>query len=108
MIESPIPLDSLRRSRGTFVDSIGLPPEVYSDAQFHRFEMEAVFGSEWLCVGRQEQIPNVGDYLSVTRAGEPLIVVRGADETVRVMSAVCQHRGMCQPRHAWLWAGPQA
>ena len=95
MIESPIPLDSLRRSRGTFIDSIGLPPKVYSDEQFHRFEMEAVFGAEWLCVGRQEQIPNVGDYLSVTRAGEPLIVVRSADESIRVMSAVCQHRGMC-------------
>jgi nitrite reductase/ring-hydroxylating ferredoxin subunit len=95
MIESPISLDSLRRSRGTFADSIGLPPEVYSDEQFHRFEMEAVFGAEWLCVGRQEQIPNVGDYLSVTRAGEPLIVVRSADESIRVMSAVCQHRGMC-------------
>jgi phenylpropionate dioxygenase-like ring-hydroxylating dioxygenase large terminal subunit len=95
MIESPIPLESLRRSSGTFVDAIGLPPEVYSDADFHRFEMQAVFGSEWMCVGRQEQIPNVGDYLSVTRTGEPLIVVRSKDETIRVMSAVCQHRAMC-------------
>ena len=67
-------LETLRKSSGTFETAVGLPPEAYSDAEFHRFEMDAVFGSEWLCVGRQEQIPTVGDYLSVTRAGEPLIV----------------------------------
>ncbi|MDG1409423.1 MAG: Rieske (2Fe-2S) protein, partial [Acidimicrobiales bacterium] len=95
MIESPIPLDALLRSKGDHSESIGLPPGVYSDANFHLFEMEAVFGSEWLCVGRQEQIPEPGDYLAVTRAGEPLIVVRLADGSINVMSSVCQHRAMC-------------
>ncbi len=95
MPESPISLESLRRSRGTFADAVGLPPSVYSDPDFYRFELEAVFGSAWLCVGRTEQIPNVGDYLAVTRAGEPLIVVRVADSKIRAMSAVCRHRGMC-------------
>ena len=95
MNESPISLESLRRSRGNFADAVGLPPSVYPDPDFHRFEIEAVFGSEWLCVGRCEQIPNAGDYLAVTRAGEPLIVVRTPDSEIRVMSAVCQHRGMC-------------
>jgi len=85
----------LDRSRGTFESAIGLPPVVYSDPDFHRFEMNAVFGGAWLCVGRQEQIPNVGDYLAVTRAGEPLIVVRSKDSSINVMSAVCQHRAMC-------------
>jgi phenylpropionate dioxygenase-like ring-hydroxylating dioxygenase large terminal subunit len=93
-------MDSLRLSRGTFEDAVGLPPGVYSDPDFHRFEVDAVFGAEWLCVGRQEQIPEVGDYLAVTRAGEPLIVVRNSeskngDESIHVMSAVCQHRAMC-------------
>ena len=95
MHESPISLESLRRSRGTFADAVGLPPSVYSDPDFYRFELEAVFGSAWLCVGRTEQIPNVGDYLAVTRAGEPLIVVRVSDSEIRAMSAVCRHRGMC-------------
>lgn len=92
---APIPLESLRRSRGDFTDVVGLPPVVYSDPAFHTFEMGAVFGGEWLCVGRQEQIPGPGDYLSVTRAGEPLIVVRALDDSIRVLSAVCQHRAMC-------------
>lgn len=95
MPESPISLENLRRSCGSFEVAVGLPPEVYSDAEFHRFEMGAVFGAEWLCVGRQEQIPEPGDYLAITRAGEPLIVVRRPDGSIGVMSAVCQHRGMC-------------
>lgn len=88
-------LDRLDLSHGSFEACIGLPPEVYSDPDFHDFEKDAVFGSEWLCVGRQEQIPTAGDYLSVTRCGEPLIVVRHPDESIGVMSAVCQHRAMC-------------
>lgn len=95
VIPNGISIESLRRSQGTFIDAVGLPPAVYADPDFHRFEMDAVFGAEWLCVGRQEQIPEVGDYLSVTRAGEPLIVVRANDGGIRVMSAVCQHRAMC-------------
>ena len=90
-----ITVGSLRQSSGSFTEAVGLPPAVYSDPEFHRFEMDAVFGADWLCVGRQEQIPGVGDYLSVTRAGEPLIVVRSKDSSIRVMSAVCQHRAMC-------------
>lgn len=94
-LPSTVSEELLVRSRGTFRDAIGLPPQVYVDRDFHHFELEAVFGSEWLCVGRQEQIPNVGDYLSMMRAGEPLIMVRSADDSIRVLSAVCQHRAMC-------------
>ena len=52
------------------MSAVGLPPSTYTDSDFHLFEIESVFGSEWLCVGRQEQIPNAGDYLAVrgTRA----------------------------------------
>ena len=42
MHESPISLESLRRSRGTFADAVGLPPSVYADPDFYRFELEAV------------------------------------------------------------------
>lgn len=70
-----------------------LPPECYTSPEFFDFEREAVFARSWLCVGRAEQIPNPGDYLAVSMAGEPLLVVRTQDGSVRAMSAVCQHRG---------------
>jgi phenylpropionate dioxygenase-like ring-hydroxylating dioxygenase large terminal subunit len=74
--------------------AITMPPQCYTDSAFYEFEKEAIFSKEWLCLGRVEQVPNVGDYFTITMVDEPLLVVRGADEQIRVMSAVCRHRAM--------------
>ena len=70
-----------------------LPPSVYTDPAFFEWEREALWFRSWVCVGRVDQIPEPGDYLSVDLMGEPIIVVRDNDGEVRVMSAVCAHRG---------------
>jgi phenylpropionate dioxygenase-like ring-hydroxylating dioxygenase large terminal subunit len=70
-----------------------LPPAVYTSDAFYEFEREAIFGREWFCVGRAEQIAAPGDYLTITIAGEPLVAVRKSDGSISVLSAVCQHRG---------------
>lgn len=70
-----------------------LPRECYTSPEFFEFERGVVFARSWMCVGHEQQIANVGDYLAATIAGEPLLVVRGEDGQIRAMSAVCQHRG---------------
>jgi phenylpropionate dioxygenase-like ring-hydroxylating dioxygenase large terminal subunit len=70
-----------------------LPRSCYTSPEFFAFEREAVFARSWLCAGRSDQIPNPGDYLAVSAANEPLLVVRGDDGVLRAMGAVCQHRG---------------
>src|SRR5262245_54647804 len=70
-----------------------MPGGIYTSEEFFRFEFESVFATEWLCLGHHSQIPEPGDYFTVTLADEPLIVVRGEDGEIRVMSAICQHRG---------------
>jgi phenylpropionate dioxygenase-like ring-hydroxylating dioxygenase large terminal subunit len=79
---------------GTYKTARTLPPAVYTSDEFLAFEREAVFSHEWLCLGRSSRVPNPGDWFTVTIVDEPLIVVRGKDGVVRVLSAVCQHRGM--------------
>jgi phenylpropionate dioxygenase-like ring-hydroxylating dioxygenase large terminal subunit len=74
-------------------DAPMLPRECYTAEAFFEFERETVFATSWICVGRAEQIAKPGDYLAVEVAGEPLLVVRDQEGAVRVMSAVCQHRG---------------
>src|SRR5580700_12198736 len=54
-----------------------LPKEAYMSSAFHEFEKEAVFMHSWLCVGRVQQLPNVGDYMAVTLLDEPLLIIRG-------------------------------
>jgi phenylpropionate dioxygenase-like ring-hydroxylating dioxygenase large terminal subunit len=87
-------LTALDESTGTFRTALTLPPLAYTSEEFFAFERDAVFGHDWLCVGRASTIPEPGDWFTVTLLGEPLIVVRGKDDAVRVLSAVCQHRGM--------------
>lgn len=71
-----------------------LPPECYTSDEFYRFEKEAIFYHEWLCVGREEWAAEPGDYFTATHANEPIIIARGRDGKLNAMSAVCQHRAM--------------
>jgi nitrite reductase/ring-hydroxylating ferredoxin subunit len=71
-----------------------LPPKCYSDPRFFEFEKDAVFGHDWLCVGREAWIPNLGDYFTSSHAEEPIIVVRTEKGEVKALSSVCQHRAM--------------
>jgi phenylpropionate dioxygenase-like ring-hydroxylating dioxygenase large terminal subunit len=70
-----------------------LPAGCYTAPEFFAFEQEEVFSRTWICVGRIEQVANTGDCLATEVAGEPVLVVRGEDGTIRALSAVCQHRG---------------
>lgn len=71
-----------------------LPPECYTSEEFYRFEKEALFYREWLCVGRDEWLADPGDYFTASHANEPLIIARGRNGEINAMSAVCQHRAM--------------
>ncbi|MFE7977435.1 aromatic ring-hydroxylating dioxygenase subunit alpha [Streptomyces shenzhenensis] len=70
-----------------------LPREVYTSREFWEFEKHAVFHREWLCIGHVAEVPAPGDQLALTVAGEPLVMLRDNSGELRVLSAVCQHRG---------------
>lgn len=70
-----------------------LPPETYISEKFWAFEKYAIFSREWLCVAHVNEVPNVGDYLPLTILDEPVVVVRDEKLNVRVLSAICRHRG---------------
>jgi len=74
-----------------------LPAGCYTAPEFFAFEEAEVFSRTWICVGRVEQVANVGDCLAAEVAGEPALVVRGEDGVIRALSAVCQHRGEIIP-----------
>jgi len=69
-----------------------LPRQCYTSAEFFAFEQEAVFARNWVCVGRTDQLAAPGAAFPASVAGEKLIVARG-ESGIRVMGAVCQHRG---------------
>lgn len=76
-----------------------LPAQCYTDPAFYELEKERVFRRNWLCVGRAEQVANTGDYFSTELFGEPLIIVRDKNGTVRSLSNICPHRWMLLVGH---------
>ncbi len=74
--------------------AVTLPTEIYISEEFLAFERDAVFSKNWLCVGRSQRIPNVGDFFTTTLNEEPLIISRAKDGQIHAFSSVCRHRGM--------------
>jgi phenylpropionate dioxygenase-like ring-hydroxylating dioxygenase large terminal subunit len=75
-----------------FGQARAMPKSVYTSEAFLDAEMKHVFGKEWYCVGRASALANPGDYVTFELAGQPLMVVRGRDGTLRAQSNVCLHR----------------
>lgn len=95
-----------------------LPRRVYTDAAIFALESRSLFGRMWLAVGREEDLPEAGSYLTHAIGDEKLLVVRGEDSTLRAFFNVCRHRGarlveepcgrlrgaLSCPYHAWTYA----
>jgi phenylpropionate dioxygenase-like ring-hydroxylating dioxygenase large terminal subunit len=84
----------MESSDGDIATSETLPPACYTDPEFFKFEQEAAFNHEWLCVGREAQVKEAGDYFTTRIIGEPIVVTRDRGGEIRAMSSVCQHRAM--------------
>ena len=86
-------IEQLAESTAELESCVSLPPEVYTSEAWFEFEKRAVWDREWVCVAHVGHIPQVGDYTAITVNDDPLLVLRDLRGDVRVMSAVCQHRG---------------
>jgi glycine betaine catabolism A len=94
-----------------------LPGRYYTSPEVYASERERIFADHWICVGREEQLPEAGSHFVAQVAGESLIVVRDAGGEIRAHFNVCRHRGtrLCEepsgrfkgsivcPYHAWTY-----
>jgi phenylpropionate dioxygenase-like ring-hydroxylating dioxygenase large terminal subunit len=71
-----------------FVDN-----RVYSDPDVYRLELQRVLGRSWIFVCHESEIANVGDFVTTTNLGSPILVTRDHDERTRAYLNVCRHRG---------------
>jgi choline monooxygenase len=69
-----------------------LPAAWYHDPQVYERERTALFGREWLMIGRASELGASGDYLAVDLCGWNLFAVAGHDGEVRAFHNVCRHR----------------
>lgn len=92
-----------------------MPPVMYRSDEIATLEQAQIFAQQWLCAGRSDAIPEVGDYLSHDIGTQPVVVIRQEDNSIRAFANVCRHRmmtllegsGHCKrkrincPYHAW-------
>jgi len=90
-----------------------LPGRDYCSDEVFEVERDRLFQGSWFCVGRAEELPETGSFVVADVAGESVLIVRGADGSLRAFLNVCRHRGsqLCQgsgsvsaircPYHAW-------
>ena len=95
-------------------EAISLPPQLYTSPGIHELEKDRIFLAEWNCVGRVDQIPKPGDFLTYTICGDPVYTIN-TGEHIKSFRNVCRHRGtvllegsgnvkriVC-PYHAWCY-----
>jgi len=74
------------------VDYATTPPSSwFTDPEFYQLERQAVFGDSWIAVGRADQLQGSGSFFSGTVAGEPYVVVKDNEGTIRAFFNVCRH-----------------
>jgi Rieske 2Fe-2S family protein len=100
-----------------------LPARYYTDAALFEKERERFFRQMWVCVGRLEEVPAPGAYITRPVTGENILIVRQKDTAaglpeIRAFYNVCRHRGtaVCTehrgqlsgsiqcPYHSWTYA----
>ncbi|MEZ4653886.1 MAG: hypothetical protein R3E12_09945 [Candidatus Eisenbacteria bacterium] len=74
-IEMP-PLEPSDLEPRPLVDAETIPADWYVDPRFHDLDRVAVLARSWQLVGHASQIPEPGDLLCLTVAGEPILAVR--------------------------------
>ena len=70
-----------------------LPPECYTKAKITDLEVTKIFQSQWICVGRSDQLTEAGDYTCIDFADLSIILTRGNDLKFRAFANTCRHRG---------------
>ncbi len=113
-------LPSLREIVALYNDQLPLerastiPAAWYLEEGIAELERQAVFGGTWQVAARVDQLRQPGQFVTAERAGEPLLVIRGADNELRAFYNVCRHHAAAVvteaqgtasilrcPYHAW-------
>ncbi len=82
---------STYNDRAALSQASTIPAPWYVDPRIAELERLNVFSKTWQLVARTSQVQNAGDFVATRLAGEPIVVVRGSDGTLRAFYNVCRH-----------------
>jgi choline monooxygenase len=72
-------------------EAFTIPASWYVDSRVMELERQTVFAHSWQFAARADQVRKPGQYVTTEIAGEPVVIVRGSDQTLRGFFNVCRH-----------------
>ena len=90
---APLSVAGVADALRPFGQSRMLPRAAYVDPAVFAWERRHFFGGGWLCAGRSDQLPNVGDQRAEDVGAGSVLLVRGNDGLLRAFANTCRHRG---------------
>jgi len=83
-----------RNSAETFKEgSYTLHAEAFLSQEVFREEQRRIFSRHWVCIGRESDLPDGGDFLHVRPGGKSILVTRDHEGGLHGLYNVCRHRG---------------
>ena len=70
-----------------------LPRPFYTDPEVFAADMERIWYRDWLFAIAAAEVPKTGSYVTMQIGAYSIIIVRGADGTIRSFHNSCRHRG---------------
>lgn len=70
-----------------------LPSSWYLKDKYYALEREHIFMREWVCAGREEELPATGDHKVLDLFGESILLLRNDRSELKAFYNVCRHRG---------------
>jgi len=67
---------------------------VYTDQEIFDLEIKQIFEKTWVYCGHESQVPNPGDYYTLTIGRQPMVMTRSEDGQINVLYNRCPHRGV--------------
>src|SRR5438270_12426677 len=74
-------------------EPVTIPVAAYVSEEYARAERDKLWRKVWQQVGRVEDLPKVGSYLTYDILDDSIVVVRTEPDTLAAHHNVCMHRG---------------
>jgi nitrite reductase/ring-hydroxylating ferredoxin subunit len=109
-------MNTIRKIRSDIPDTaVEIPVDAYVSPDYARAEKKQLWDRVWQIACREEELPNVGDYVTYDILENSAIIVRTGPDEIAAYHNTCRHRGRrltegcghaekfaCK-YHAWQW-----
>ena len=85
--------EELESIRAPIERALTLPARAFTSRAFFDLEVERIFHRHWMALAFERTLPEPGDMRPIELFGQPIVLVRGDDGTLRAFHNMCPYDG---------------